>query len=317
MRRAIFAFLALIGVSVVGTLGAGEVLSRPVLKAIGPPPADLPAQTLSLRLPNGDPVVGWTLPGRPGRGAVLLLHGVRANRRQMVSRARWLHGLGYAVTLVDLPAHGESTASRITYGLNEADGVRAALTHVRRTSPGERIAVVGASLGAASLVLARPDPAPDAVVLESMFPKIEDAVADRLAIHLGAWAKPLASALLWQLPWRLNVSPAQLRPIDALPALHAPVLIAAGSLDQHTTIDETRRLFAAANEPRSLWIVDGAAHVDLHAFAPDEYEARVGGFLERHLQAGPGLEMTVLSAPGTAGTQAPDDSAGRDHPPAR
>ena len=42
-------------------------------------------------------------------------------------------------------------------------------------------------------------------------------------------------------------------------------------------------LFAAAPEPKSLWIVDGAEHVDLHAYAPAEYERRIGGFLVLHL----------------------------------
>lgn len=287
MRRALIACFVLVGLAAVGTLGAGEVLSRPVLRVIGPPPADLPATAVTMSMPSGDIVAGWDVPGREGGGAVLLLHGVRANRRQMVSRARWLHGLGYAVTLIDLPAHGESRASHITYGFNEAEGVRAAVAHVRQVWPRERVGVIGASLGAASLVLARPRPAPDAVVLESMFPTIDDAVADRLAIHLGRWSRPLTAMLLWQLPWRLGISTDQLRPIDALPALHAPLLIAAGANDQHTTVGETRALFAAAREPKALWIVEGAAHVDLHAFAPDDYEARVGSFLQQHLRAVP------------------------------
>jgi len=42
------------------------------------------------------------------------------------------------------------------------------------------VGVIGVSLGAASLVLAKPDPAPSAVVLESMYPTIEEAVSNRL-----------------------------------------------------------------------------------------------------------------------------------------
>ena len=36
---------------------------------------------------------------------------------------------------------------------------------------------------------------------------------------------------------------------------------------------------------KSLWIVPGAAHVDLHAFAPAEYERRVGSFMQERLRA--------------------------------
>jgi len=30
--------------------------------------------------------------------------------------------------------------------------------------------------------------------------------------------------------------------------------------------------------PKSFWTVTGAGHEDLHAFAPAEYQRRVGGF---------------------------------------
>jgi len=118
-----------------------------------------------------------------------------------------------------------------------------------------------------------------------MYPTIEEAVADRLAAHVGAPAAMLAPALLWQMPWRLGVRPAQLHPIDALASLRSPLMVAAGDADRHTRLAETRRLFDAARaEPKSLWIVPGAAHVDLHAFARRDYERRVGGFLQDALR---------------------------------
>ena len=50
----------------------------------------------------------WFVPGRRGAGAVLLLHGVRANRRIMLGRARFLHDSGYALLIPDFQAHGEN-----------------------------------------------------------------------------------------------------------------------------------------------------------------------------------------------------------------
>ena len=268
-----------------GVLAVGDAMTRPVLHPAGDPPADLHAQPVRFATPPGGSVSGWFAPGVPGRGAVLLLHGVRGSRQSMVARALWLQREGVATLAIDLPGHGESPAPRITFGANESHAVPAALAWIARRCPGERIGAIGVSLGAASLVLARPDPAPAAVVLESMYPTIEDAVADRLALHVAAPAAALAPLLLWQMPWRLGVTTAQLRPIDALPALRAPLLVAAGDADRHTTLAETERLFAAATATdKSLWIVPGAAHVDLHAYAPAEYERRVGGFLQRGLR---------------------------------
>jgi uncharacterized protein len=202
----------------------------------------------------------------------------------MLRRARFLKQAGYAALLVDLPAHGESAGDRITFGAREAAGVEAALEYLRHELPGERVGIIGVSLGAASTVLAHPSPAPDAVILESMYPTIEEAVADRLVMRLGPLGAGIVPLLLWQMPLRTGVSAQDLRPIQQLPSLGAPVLVVSGSEDKHTTWAETQRLFDSAIEPKELWRVEGAAHVDLHSFQPAEYERRILRFLAKHLR---------------------------------
>ena len=58
-----------------------------------------------------------------------------------------------------------------------------------------------------------------------------------------------------------------------------------GTRDQHTTIEEARAIFAAAQPPKELWEVEGAGHVDLHSYAKEEYERRVAAFLGANLAA--------------------------------
>ena len=285
IRWLVLAVLLSVGVSVALLYGAGEVLSRPATRAIGPPPADLHAR--SVRIPSGSEefVAGWFAATTAKTGAVLLLHGVRSDRTQMLGRARALHRQGYTVLMIDLPAHGESTGDRITFGAKESAGVIAALTFLREKAPGERIGVIGVSLGAASTVLAKIESPPQAVVVESMYPTIEEAVADRLAMRLGPFGATLAPLLLWQLPARTGVKPEQLRPIERIASLGAPVLVASGSEDQHTTWAETERLFHSALAPKELWRVEGAAHVDLYAYNPSDYERKVLTFLNKHLRS--------------------------------
>lgn len=302
IRRWIAVALAAAAASAVALVAAGELLSRPVLHEVGPPPVQLQARPFAVVTLAGDTVAGWEATGEPGAGVVLLLHGVRGDRTEMVARALFLHRLGYSVVLIDLPGHGESPAAHITFGAQEARGVAAVLQHVAQTFPHERVGVIGVSLGAASLVLSHPDHALSAVVLESMFPTIADAVADRLELHAGTAARPLAPLLLAQLPLRLGVSEAQLRPIDALPALDAPVLIAAGDEDRHTTLRETLRLFDAVKQPKALWVVKGAAHVDLYRYAGAAYEAKVSAFFASYLRQGRPSPAAPALPPAPAGT---------------
>ncbi|MCE4556142.1 alpha/beta hydrolase [Roseateles cellulosilyticus] len=288
MNRLTLALATLtLGVAAASLL-AGELLTRPARQAIGPPPDDLAGvEPVQLPDPLGQRISGWFVPGHPGEGAVLLLHGVRSNRLQMLDRARWLQREGLASLLIDLPSHGESTGERITFGRREAAAADAALTWLRARLPGERIGALGVSLGGATLTFAERQPELDALVLESVYPTIVDAVQDRLTTRLGPAGRWLAPLLLVQLPLRLDMNADQLRPLDAVGHIRAPLLIASGTEDRSTRWAETEQLFAMAPEPKTLWAVRGAGHVDLHAFRPTVYEATLGPWLHARLRKTP------------------------------
>lgn len=297
-RRGVLALVMLGVLSGAGLWIAGEQLSRPARASLGPPPADLQARTVRIPVPRPIPelateqatgqVSAWFSPGQPGRGAVLLLHGVRSHRGQMLARARLLHEAGLGVLLIDLPAHGESSGERISFGWRESQGVAAALNFLRRELPQERLGVIGVSLGGASLLLLPPaQRGPlQAVVLESVYSTIEEAVHNRLRVRIGEFlSRGLTPLLLSQLPLRLGVVPAQLRPEQALRQLDAPVLVAGGQLDTQTPSAETQRMAAAAPQLQALWLVEGAHHTDLQAFSPEAYRQKVLAFLIQRLRA--------------------------------
>lgn len=205
----------------------------------------------------------------------------------MLGHARFLRRAGYSVLLIDLPAHGESSGASISFGARESEGARAGLAYLRRAVPGEPVGALGVSLGGASLLLGAGAPAAnsaDAVVLEAVYPTISEAVADRLRIRLGAVGPLLAPLLTVQLRPRLGLGAEALRPIDRIGALGVPVLVIAGEADLHTTLEESRRLFSAAPEPKALWIVPRAAHGDLLAAGGAEYQRRVLMFFRRYLR---------------------------------
>jgi len=281
-RRVAGVFLGafLVGLALVWHLGSVLVAPSPARLTA---PTDLAVETVSI--PSRGAIAGWFVAGRQGGGAVLLLHGVRANRSAMLGRARFLAARGFAVLLIDLQAHGESPGDAITFGARESADVRAALAWLRGRLPREHVGVIGCSLGGAAALLGPQPLGADAVVLEAVYPAVEAAVTNRIAIRLGRpLARLLAPLLVAQLHPRLGIGPSELRPIDHIAALGAPVLLVAGSEDAHTTPADTERLFVAAAEPKNLWMVPGAAHVDLYAFAGPEYEQRVGAFLRNALQ---------------------------------
>ncbi len=272
-------------------LAVGLKLSSPAPATIGPPPPGLPgAEAVEIASASGSVLHGWWVPGTvPGGGAVVLMHGVWENRLRMVPRARVLQQHGFSVLLFDLQAHGESPGRRITFGRVEGLDAAAAVRFVRSRVPGERVGAVGVSLGGAAAVLG-PAPLPvDALVLESVYPDIEAALSNRLRAGLGGVAGRLFTPLLapvfeWLLPPILGVTPDQLRPIDHIGSATAPILVASGSVDDRTPLDEARALFDHAAEPKRFWAVPGAAHVDLERFGPDQYWSHILPFLAETLQ---------------------------------
>lgn len=171
---------------------------------------------------------------------------------------------------------------RITLGFRERDDVVAAVRFIRAASPDHRIGVIGWSLGGASALLASPLEI-DALVLESVFPSVEEAVHNRVATRLGVLHHILAPALLVQLRSRLGVDPTDVRPIERISQVGCPVLVAGGDQDPATPLHETERMFAAAREPKQLVVFPGAGHVDLLQHDPGKY-AGIVAFLERHLR---------------------------------
>ena len=283
-HKTLFPVLAAIAGITLALFATGPLLTAPASTAVGTLSADFPVEPVEIPAVDGSAVHGWLVCGKPGGGAVLLVHSMRSNRLEMLSRARFLKDQGYSVLFIDLQAHGETPGDNITFGLRESENVEASVAYLRTTFPSERIGAIGASLGAAAIVLAKRNLKLDAVILESLHPTIEEAVNNRLKLHFGEHGSTLLPLVLWQLFFYLDAAPEQLSPITRINDLNSPVLFISGTRDAHTTQAETERLYAAARFPKELWIVPGAWHFNMHSYAGREYEQRVSDFLAAYLR---------------------------------
>jgi fermentation-respiration switch protein FrsA (DUF1100 family) len=267
-------------VGVIGLYGLGWTLSRPVLAQIGEPPAVLNAEAVAFSSQSGSTIHGWLSRAPDARGSILLLPGVRSNRLSMIQRAEFLRQSGYSTLSIDFQATGESVGDAITFGWRERFDVLAAVQYLKLRMPGQPVGIIGLSLGGAATLLATPPLEVRAAVLESVYPSIDRAVVNRLRMRIGPLASMTAPLLLLQLRLRIGVAPAELRPVDHIAKLGCPVLVIGGTRDRHTTLADTEILFAAAREPKELWLIQDAAHVDYLQVAGDAYRSRILAFLK-------------------------------------
>ena len=283
-RKLLIAISILVLTLFVGVWATGTILSDPAQQFIGEAPQDLAAEAVQFQSESGATIRGWFVAGKKDAGAVILMHGVRANRVSMLGRARFLSRAGFSVLLFDFQAHGESSGDHITFGYLESKDAQSAVAFMRTKAPGERIGVIGVSMGGAATLVASPALDVDAMVLEMVYSDLDHATSNRLTARLGGWARILTPLLTWQFGIRAGVSADVLQPIQRVGKIPAPKLFVAGAEDRYTTVEESRRIFDAAADPKELWIVEGVGHIDAYYAKQEEYEQRVLSFFSRHLK---------------------------------
>ena len=278
------------------TTGATEVLSY---LAVHPPRerfSQIPSQVglayedVAFSTSDGVKLEGWFVPSPYSGAAVILGHGFGRSRQEMLDVAAILHRNCYNVLLFDWRAHGKSEGDRTTFGYLEVNDLAAALDYVsqRPEVDPQRVGVLGNSMGGAIAIRGGAVlPQLKAVVSDSPFPSLQDGieVGVRRRGPLGVW--PLRPLALYLGAKTIGIDPELVRPIDDIDAISPrPVLIMHGGRDALVPDDTGERLYAAADEPKFLWLAPDAEHVQLSTRYPAEYEARVIRFFDDALKAG-------------------------------
>jgi uncharacterized protein len=237
---------------------------------------------VSFRSADGSRIAGWCVPSR-NRAAVVLLHGSNADRASLLPELRTLAAAGFGVLAYDSPGYGASEG-KITWGSAENQALGAALDWLsaRPDVDPQRIGAVGFSIG--TLVVVR-TAATDArikaiVLLGAPIDTVAEQQAVRRTLRWGA----LSEFGIW-LGLRHYQGGGELMPPEEAIARVAPrpILIVGGTSDSVVPIDVTQASFRLAREPKTLWIVPGAAHGNYSVVAPDEYRRRLTDFFSRAL----------------------------------
>jgi predicted MFS family arabinose efflux permease/pimeloyl-ACP methyl ester carboxylesterase len=250
-------------------------------------------EDVSFTSADGNQLSGWYLPARTHAVNVILTHGLFRSRYEMLARGLDLWRAGYGVLLYDLRRHGRSPAEFSTIGYEERHDVEAATRFVRARAPGQKIVLMGVSMGAAATLLAAAESAQEqdiiAVVAESSFLSFADTVRHHVSlIHLprgvGVPAFPFATLLIEFTAWRMNFRVADFDLRRAVGQIQRPILFIGSSGDvrmPNETVLEP--LYAAARNPlKRKLIVAGETATHGHAYDTDPtgYIKTVTDFLQ-------------------------------------
>lgn len=227
------------------------------------------------------------LPGTQADGrAVVLVHGKDACRGHELKGdstrlVRALTAQGFAVLAIDLRGHGRSSRARLTYGERERFDVLGAVDWLRGQGYA-RIGVLGASMGAATTLLAAADePAIAALVADSPFAdfgRMIERQYRRLSGLPGCFL-PGGLALARLIT---GVDLRRVRPILRAQALRGrPVLVIHSEGDRFIPAEDGRAIAEACQA--ELWTTATHGHVGSYRGETQAYVERVSAFFGRHL----------------------------------
>lgn len=234
-------------------------------------------------------------------GVLVFCHEYLSNRWSFRPYTNALRALGYDIFTFDFRNHGLSASDPDYVPLqwvtnHEVRDLQAALAYLR-TRPDHDTAGFGlfgvSRGGGAALLVAAKDPAVWGVVTDGAFP-----THGTMLSYSRRWAEiyvsnPLVSrfaptALFRFANWagrvrserRLHCKfPEVERAVARLSP--RPWLMIHGQKDAYISPEIARVLFDEAKEPKELWIVPKAKHNRCREVAPEEYAARIVGFLRR------------------------------------
>jgi len=196
--------------------------------------------------PDGLALLAWYLPPARDSGRVVLyLHGNAAHIGHRSYRLGPFQRLGWGVLLLEYRGYGGNPGQPSEAGL--IIDAHAGLAALRKMGfPLSAIVVWGESLGTGPAVQLAVEHKVGAVLLESPFTSIADIARSRYQ--------------LFPVDWLLHDRFDSLRRIGSV---QAAVLVMHGALDQIVPVAMGRAVYAAAPDPKRLWIASHAGHLDL------------------------------------------------------
>jgi dipeptidyl aminopeptidase/acylaminoacyl peptidase len=238
-------------------------------------------EEITLTTTDGLKLSGWYVPG-PKPNAIVLVHGIHANRKAVMPEATILAEAGYHLLMFDLRGHGQSEGEIVTYGYLEALDVQAAVDYLVALPGVEQIGALGTSLGGAAVArAAAADPRIKAVVIESSYSSMPDAIEDAFE-DLSIFPQwPFAPLIVTLAERRVGLQINEVNSARDLATLSPrAVFIIHGTKDELFPLYHAQKMYEAAQAPKQLWLIEGLGHDNPVRGREEEYRERVVTFFE-------------------------------------
>ena len=213
------------------------------------------AQEHVLTAADGEKIIVWHVPAKPGRSVVLYFHGNGDYLAGFFGRFRRLISDGTGVIAVSYRGYAGSGGQPSERGLLLDAAAAFAFTTARYSA--DKIVVWGFSLGTGVAVALAAEQQVGRVILESAYTSIAD----------------VAASAFWFAPVR-RLMRDQFRSDERIARVRVPLLFLHGARDRTIPLRFGERLFALAHEPKQFVRFPEGGHNDLDYFGAAEVARR-------------------------------------------
>jgi fermentation-respiration switch protein FrsA (DUF1100 family) len=246
---------------------------------------DVPYEVIRLHTSDGMQLCGWWMPRPDTKAVVIGCHGHTGAKDDLLGIGGGLWRAGYNVLLFDMRGRGESPPWPNTLGGYEVNDLLAAVVYARERVAGARIGLVGFSMGAAlALLAAAREPSIAAVIADCPFTSAADVMADHVRRYMPLGSAPVLAAAEALIAQRYGYWLRDVCPLAAAERL-APcaLLLIHSTEDTMVPISHGHKIFAAAGQPKELWIHEGSEHCGAYFADRAVYVERAAAFFAKHL----------------------------------
>jgi pimeloyl-ACP methyl ester carboxylesterase len=234
---------------------------------------------------------GWWLPRPDSNRVIIGCHGYRGGKFELVGIATALWRAGFNVLLFDFHGHRPGDPGPVTLGYATTEDFLGAVAYAKRRVPNAELGVIGYSMGASVAIIgAARCPEIRAVVADTPFSTHADVVAQgvKRILHLPKNARRLPALAVKASDLYLEriagYRSRDVQPVREVAAIAPrPLLIIYGTEDRISPVEQGYAVYAAARQPKELWVVPGAEHCGAYFMVRRGYAERVIGFFTQHL----------------------------------
>jgi alpha-beta hydrolase superfamily lysophospholipase len=242
----------------------------------------------SLKVTAGDSISlrGWFIFSQKiSNKTIILLHGIRAGKEQMLPMAYTLSNAGFNTVIFDSRAHGESGGKYCTFGYYEKNDISKIIDLLKKRDSSQIIGIYGSSLGGAiALQAMEHDSRIKCGVIESTFATLREVINEYMKNMFFLRSAYLSNIVLDRAAEMAKFNPDDVQPEINAKNIYNPVFVAHGDKDKNINFNNGKRIFhylKSAN--KELHLVKGANHFNVFSYGGKEYQNKIINFLNRNL----------------------------------